>query len=153
MKKPSLSTPEQKFAAVGMVLGFVTSCILALPAKPFLPNFEIYWGSQLFVIAIISLLRPRPAIVGALSVCLAFILIGFKTWLSSKSGASADGLVWLLYLVFLAGAAGGAIIGICWLRGKQAFSWLQAACIVAATASGGCILSTSMGCYWVFYCH
>ena len=153
MKIPSLRTPEQKFAAVGIVLGFVISCILAFRARPFLPNFEIYWGSQLVVILIISLWRPRPAIVGTLSLCLALILIGFKTWLSSRSNASADGLVWLLYLVFLAGAAVGTVIGIYWLRGKQAFSWFQAACIVAATAAGGCILSTSMSCYWVFYCH
>lgn len=153
MKIASLRTPEQKFAVAGIALGFVISCILAFRAEPFLSNFEFYWGSQLVGIAIILLLRPRPAIVGALSVCMVLVLSGFKAWLSRRSNANPDGLVWLLYLVLLAGTAMGAAIGTYWLRGKQAFSWFKTTCIIAATAAAGCIISISMSCYWVFYCH
>jgi len=153
MEIAALRAPESKFAGIGIALGFFVSCILALADGLFLPNFEFYWGSQLAVIVIIFLLRPRPAIIGVLSVYLAVMLIGFNAWLGIRSNLNADGGVWFLYLVLLVGATAGCVIAIYWLRKKKTFSSFQAASVVAATAIGGSTLSMIMGCYSVFYCH
>jgi len=153
MEIVSLRAPERKFAVIGIALGFVVSCMLALRDELFLPNFEFYWGSQLVVIAIILLLRPRPAIVSALSVYLALMLIGFKAWLGIRSNLNADGGVWFLYLVLLIGATVGCLVGTYWLRKKKTFPSFQAVGVVAATAIGGSTLSMIVGCYTVFYCH
>ena len=153
MEIAALRAPESKFAGIGIALGFFVSCILALADGLFLPNFEFYWGSQLAVIVIIFLLRPRPAIIGVLSVYLAVMLIGFNAWLGIRSNLNADGGVWFLYLVLLVGATAGCVIAIYWLRKKKTFSSFQAASVVAATAIGGSTLSMIMGCYSVFYCY
>src|SRR5471032_1541924 len=153
MEIVALRAPERKFAVIGIALGFVVSCMLALRDELFLPNFEFYWGSHLVVIAIILLLRPRPAIVSALSVYLALMLIGFKAWLGIRSNLNADGGVWFLYLVLLIGTTMGCAIGAYWLGKRKSFSSFQAVGVIAAAAIGGSTLSMITGCYTVFYCH
>ena len=153
MKIVSLGAPERKFAVTGIALGFVISCILALRDELFLPNFEFYWGSQLVVIAIVFLLRPRAVIISSLSVYLALMLIGFKAWLGIRTDLNADGGVWFLYLVLLIGTTMGCVIGAYWLGKRKSFSTFQAVGFIAAAAIGGSTLSMITGCYTVFYCH
>lgn len=153
MRFLALANAERTFSYIGIILGATVSFLLAPKDQFFLPNFFFYWGSQLAVVASIFLLRPRPAIVAALSFVLATILLGFRIWVAVRSRSNPDGLVWFLYLVLLFGAAIGGYGATWWCRGKSHFTPLQTACIAGVAAIGGSCLSATWACNTAFYCH
>lgn len=153
MKFLTAANSERTFAHIGIVLGFAASFVLAPKDEFFFPNFLFYWGSQLSVVVLILLLRPKPAVVTAMSVILVAILLGFKMWLWSRADLKPDGLVWLLYLVLLFGAAIGGLGATWWLRRKRNLTSIQLACAIGVAALCGSCLSTTWACNNGLYCH
>lgn len=144
---------ERALSYVGIVLGFTVSLILTSKDEYFLPNFAFYWGSQLVVLALIFLFRSRPAIVLSMSFVVAIILLGFRTWVINRSHSNTYGLVWLLYLVLLFGAAIGGLGATWWSCTNRSFTYFQVACIVGIAAIGGSGLSITLACNTGLYCH
>jgi hypothetical protein len=141
MTLPSLETREKKFSILGIAFGLLVSGLLAPKDGFFLPNFGFYWGSQLAVLAMILLLRPRAAVIAAISVVLAALLLGFHTWLAIRASQKPDGLVWLLYVVLLIGAAIGGLGITWWLRTRNHFTSFQTACISAIGTIAGIVIA------------
>lgn len=145
MKLQSFSHPERLFFYAGMITGFTVSLMLAPKNENFFPNFWFYWLSQLAVVSSVSIYRPRPAIVGALAVVLAGVLVGFRTWVISRSH-STDGGVWFLYLILLAGEAIGGLVGAWICSFEDRGHAVQAALITAVFVLTGSVGSTTLAC-------
>jgi hypothetical protein len=152
MKSLTLSQSERTLSYVGIALGLLVSFALAPKDELFLQNFSFYWGSQLAVILLILLLRPRPAIVATLSFVLATILLGFRIWIATRSRYRPDGGVWFLYLVLLCGAAIGGLGSAWWCRSEISLTPARTVLITCiATIAGSCLIA-ACACSTGLYC-
>jgi hypothetical protein len=152
MKSLAVPQSERTFPYVGIALGLIVSFVLAPKDEFFLQNFSFYWGSQLAVVALILLLRPRPAVVATLSFVLATILLGFRIWIATRSSSRSDGGIWFLYLVLLCGAALGGLGSAWWCRSKISITPVRVILITGIATIAGSSLVAACACNAGLYC-
>jgi hypothetical protein len=136
------SEKEYKLSYLGIALGACVAAALAPKDIFFFPNFAIFWGSQLLVLALLFLFRPRPAIVGGMAVALSIYLAIFGCWVFWR--ARPESMLWIFYLMSLPGAVGAILLGTANLMSRSRQSVLKAAFSGATLVSLGLIFNLTI---------
>ncbi|MFI0545783.1 MAG: hypothetical protein ACH34Y_02555 [Brachymonas sp.] len=105
----TVSRIEKQVTAACLALGLGLAAFLAKGDDYFFPNFAFYWGTQIFVLPLALLFRPRPAIVAGIGFSMALYLAMFHGWVFSDP--SPDSMAWLFYWFSLPGAAAATLLG------------------------------------------
>jgi len=99
---------EFNFALLAVLVGFFVAAFLAPWDSYFLGNFVYYWGSQLAVVGVSLIFKPRPIVLAGIATSLVIYLGAFGLWVHSLP--ARDAMVWLYYFLSLPGALGGAVV-------------------------------------------
>ena len=149
--KQPLNIKEVRIAIIGIAIGLAVSALVApKDILYFLPNALFYWVPQLCVLALICLLKPRPAVVGGVAIALALYLGAFYMWFFSIHHGDAMG--WLGYLFSLPGALIGALFSIILLRSRPECTTLIACSVAVVFTFTGVLINQYIICSTVMYC-
>lgn len=141
--------PEKWIAVACVALGACVSAIFAWGSH-FLSNFAFYWGSQLALLALALVFRPRAAVVAGIAFSLAVYLGLFATWVFTR--AHPDSMAWLGYVFALPGGAIGAILAAFASRKRAQVERLAVGPLAAGLVAAGIGLNQAVVCSTVMYC-
>jgi predicted membrane protein len=130
---------EKKIVAVCLTLGCFVSALLAPKDAYFLPNFLIFWGSQIVVLLVSLVVRPRAAVVAGTAFSLAVYLGLFGLWVN-------EAMAWLGYLFSLPGALFGALLAGGMERNRWSFDLdpLKVSLLAAAWVAAGIAINQAL---------
>ncbi len=144
----NLKIREYSWAAVGIFSGCVASAAISPKNHTyFLPNFTIYWGSQLFVIVFFIMLSGRTVVVGGFSFALSIYIYCYHSLLVASHDPDASlGWVWYFFQLPLALVSG--IAADFYLRKKS--SWGPPIEFIVSASSVLVSVTTIPAIVWAF---
>jgi len=146
-----LQAHAERYAAIACVsLGLLVAVLLAPKNSFFLSNVGFYWASQLGVLALALLFKPRAAMVAGVALALAVYLAAFGAWLFTRT--RPDAMAWLGYVFSLPGAVVGAIAAAALHGRRPGLRPLVAGIMAAALVLVGIALNQVVVCSTVMYC-
>jgi|WetSurMetagenome_2_1015567.scaffolds.fasta_scaffold501337_1 hypothetical protein len=99
---------EYYIALFSILFGVIVTIVLSPKNEYFFGNFVSYWAPQVIIIALLMVLRFRPAIISGCAIVLSVYLVCYWAWMQSLP--AREGLEWLGYYFSLPGAIIGSII-------------------------------------------
>ncbi len=141
---------ERTAAWASLVPGLALSIAFAPKDAWFLPNFQFYFFSQMAVVGIVALARPRGAVISGSALALALYFGAFATWVFTRT--RPDGLIWLGYIFVVPAALAGILIGALWLRSREPLSGPKTALASAVAALVALGLGQIAVCSTLFHC-
>lgn len=133
---------ELYLALICILLGLGVSVVISPKTCFFLSNFTFYWGSQLFVLALLLPFKPRPAIVAGTAISLAIYLTLFYVWLMSQQ--HPESLAWIVFIFSLPGATIASISIVLWFRKHPTFGPIQSALITSGATIAGIAINQAV---------
>lgn len=134
-------------AAMALGLGAVASALVPWGHAPsFLWNLGFTWAPPVIVIAILVIVRARPAVVVAAALTCLGILVGFHLWLGSAG--PQDALAWLFYPLCFPGVVVGALAAVLAGRRRTEPSGMGAGLAALALTAGGAALDVAVVLCW-----
>lgn len=146
----SASFSETQVAAVSVLPGLFVAIALAAGSTYFVANAAFYWGSQIAVLAISFLLKPRPITIAGAAIALAVYLAAFGGWLFTRTHAEA--LAWFGYVLSLPGALFGIWAACTLLRHRSGLGLFAAAILSFGVVSACLAVNQAVVCSTVIYC-
>ena len=104
-------------------------------------NFVVMWGPQAAVLAVMFLIKARPAAIAGAALAFAGYLALFRWW------DDEGGLAWLIYTFSLPGGLLGGIAVTKWLRKRDEWPGAAAALATAASVAAGLAIGQA---YWMY---
>jgi hypothetical protein len=141
---------EVVIARIGIILGLAVSIGLAPKDITMLLNALFFWLPQLFVLAILWMLKPRSAVFAGVAVALALYLAIFGVCIHLSH--DRDSLGWLGYFFSFPGAIAGALGAVFLLRKRPLYSILSASSTAASLVFIGLLVNQTVVCNTVMYC-
>ncbi len=148
--KSILSNIEKQLAVACVTLGGCVSAALASKDSFFFSNFLFFWGSQVLVLAFISMFRPRAAVVAGIAFSLALYLCLFGSWVFTRS--HPDSMAWLGYVFSLPGAIVGVLLVASLSQRQPNLGSLAVGLTAAAAVASGIAANQLFVCSTLMYC-
>ena len=141
---------EVMLAISCIAIGMAVAATLAPRDAFFLPNFLFFWGTQVAIIALAALLKPRPAVLGGVSLALAIYLGSFGAWLFTRT--HPESMAWLGFVFSLPGAAIAAVGVTLWQKNQVIYGPIRACLFATCAVLLGVSLNQVVVCSTVMYC-
>ncbi len=100
---------ERHIAVAACISGLAVAFLLS-PKNYVLGNMAWYWGPHLAVLVLVSMCKPRSAVIAGIAFGMTIYLAAFGMWALKR--LHPDPMVWLGYLFTLPGALAGAGIAL-----------------------------------------
>jgi hypothetical protein len=138
-------------AAIGAVLvGLGVAIVLAPSGDYFLINVAFFWGSQLAVLLLALLLKPRSIAIAGIAFAVAVYLAAFGHWLFTRT--HPESMAWFGYVFSLPGALLGAWAANVVLRRHPTFGLLIAGAVSTGLVLVGIAANQVLVCSTIIYC-
>ena len=140
---------ERHIAVAACISGLTVAFSLSHKSY-FLGSMAFYWGPHLAVLALVSMFKPRSAVIAGIAFGLSIYLAAFAIWVSTRLHPSP--MAWLGYLFALPGALAGAGIAL-YIQNREAnlgtlATTMAALCCVLL----GITFNQVVVCNTLFYC-
>ncbi len=147
MQRPSGETLS---ALACILVGGIVAAVLAPRDADFAPNFLFFWLPQGAIVAVVGLLRSRPAVIAGVALALAIYLAGFGAWILTRR--HPESMAWLGYLFSLPGATLAAIGVALWQKGRVVSRPVRAGLFATLAVLAGVAANQAIICNTVMYC-
>jgi len=148
--KSRLFNSEVKIVWLGIIFDVLVSALVAPKDAFFFPNFLYFFGSQVAVLVLLLLFRPRPAVVSGAAAAVPTYLCVFLLYLWFHP--DREGLAILGYFFSLPGAViGGGVAKFC-LRRRLLNREIVAVLVSTGFVFAGLLINQAVVCNTMMYC-
>lgn len=141
---------EYYIALFAILFGAIVAIVLSPKNEYFFGNFLGYWGPQAIIIALLMVLRFRPAVISGCAIVLFIYFVCYWAWMQSLPAMEA--LAWLGYYFSLPGVIVGAIIAGIYSKYHLYDQIFKTILISVLLTFIGLLISQIIVCNTVIYC-
>lgn len=107
----------ERYIAVAACISGLAVAFLLSPKHYVLGNMAWYWGPYLAVLALVSMCKPRSAVIAGIAFGMSIYLAAFGIWVFTR--VHPDSMAWLGYVFSLPGALVGAGVAL-YIQNREA---------------------------------